>query len=200
MAIGGTVKHDLLGLEARLRLHPQELLSADVRAKNRAATSTRALAVRRLQQDLPGLKAGAIRRQLKIIRATRANPRAVLEFSAKRFRLFGNFNTRQTKGGVRASRLPWRLEDLDGDIIPPQVLAHAFIQRSTRTGVPNVWIRVNKMRYPITALLASSLATAFNKRGLGVELIAYGRGRFRAVFAQEMKYRISQRLSRSAGG
>lgn len=200
MAIGGTVKHNLAGLEARLRLHPQELLAADLRAKNRTANSSRAEAVRRLREDLPGLKAGSIRRQLKIIRASKQNPRAVLEFSAKRFRLFGNWNARQTKGGVSLTRRPWRIETLDGDVVPPQILAHAFIQRARMSGVPNVWIRLGGKRYPITALLGSSLATAFKQRELGAALIAYGRARFRVVFAQEMKFRIARRFGLALPG
>lgn len=192
MGVTGTVHHDLRALEAALREYPRALLQADVRTKNRTAAATRTEAVRRLRAELPGLKAGVIRRQMKIVRATSTNPRALLEFTAKRFRLFGNFNARQTKGGVRVSRLPWRIETLDGDIVPPQILAHAFIQRGRRSGVPHVWIRVGPQRYPITALLGSSLATAFKQRGLGSELIAFGRSRFRIVFGQEMRYRLFQ--------
>lgn len=193
MGIGGTVHHDLRGLEARLRLHPQELLAADVRAKNRTAASTRSQAVRLWRVALPGLKAGVIRRQMKLMRATPQNPRAELEFSAKRFRLFGNFGPRQTARGVSVgNRLPWRLESLDGTVISPRVLAHAFIQRARMSGVPNVWIRIGESRYPITAILAASLASAFRLRG-GAELIAFGRARFRAALVQEMKYRIARR-------
>jgi hypothetical protein len=198
MAIGGTVHHDLRGLEERLRLHPRELLAADVRTKNRTAASTRSEAVRQLSRALGGVKAGAIRRQIRMQRATPQVPRAVLEFSHKRFRLFGNVNVRQTKRGVPLSRLPWRMEALDGDVIPPQALTHAFIHRGRQSGVPNVWIRVGTSRYPITAILVSSVSTAFRDRGLGTALIAYGRARQRSVFAQEMKFRVSNRLSRSA--
>ena len=193
MAITGTVRHDLAGLEARLRLYPQELLAADVRAKNRTASSTRTEAVRRLRPLLRGLKAGAIRRQIKLKRASRAAPRAVLEFSAKRFRLFGNYNARQTKSGVRITGLPWRMEALDGDLIPVQALAHAFIQRARATGVPNVWLRVGTKRYPITAIVASSLATAFRNADLGAALVTFSRARHRAVLGQEMRYRLSRR-------
>lgn len=189
MALGGTVRHDLRRLEERLREHPRALLAADVRAKNRTASSTRAEAVRRLRPDLLGLKAGAIRGQMKILRATRRNPRAILEFTARRFRLFGNWSARQTKRGVSVSRLPWRLEALDGDVLPGQILAHAFIQRSHQ-GRPNVWFRVGTKRYPITAIVASSLATAFRQRGLGPALVAFGRARFRVVLDQEMNYRL----------
>lgn len=196
MGVTGTVHHDLAKLEERLRLHPKELLAADVRTKNRAAGSTRTEAVRQLGALLGGVKAGAIRRQIKMLRATPQAPRAVLEFSVKRFRLFSNLAARQTTRGVALRRVPWRIEALDGDVVPPQVLAHAFIQRGRQSGVPNVWIRAGTKRYPITALLVSSLATAFKDRGLGPGLLAFGRNRMRVVFAQEMKFRVSSRLSR----
>lgn len=195
MALGGTVKHDLAALEARLREHPRQLLAADLRTRNRTLAAVRTQAVRRLQPELGGLKAGTIRRQLRLMRATAASPRAVLEFSAKRFRLFGNFNVRQTKRGVPLRRLPWRLETLEGDLVPPAALRQAFIQRARQSGVPNVWIRVpGAGRYPITAILAASLATAFRARGLGAELIAFGRARSRVVWEQDMKYRLSRRF------
>jgi len=196
MGVTGTVTHDLQGLEARLRLHPKELLAADLRTKNRTAASTRTEAVRRLRPEFGSLKAGTIRRQIKLVRATPGTPRAILEFSAKRFRLFGNYGGSQTKTGVRIGRLPWRIEALDGDVVPPQALAHAFIQRGRMSGVPNVWIRTGTKRYSITALLASSLASAFKVGGLGAGLVSFGRSRYRVVFAQEMKFRVSKRLSR----
>lgn len=190
---GGTVRFDLSGLEAQLRLYPKEMLAADVRTKNRTAAATRTDTVRRLRTDLPGLKAGVIRNQLKIKRATVDQPIAILEFTAKRFRLFGNFRTRQTKSGVSTGRLPWRLEALDGDRIPPQVLRHAFIQRARTSGVPNVWIRVGGNRYPITAIVVSSLATAYRDRGLGADVLRFARARYRRVYAQEMRFRIARR-------
>lgn len=187
----GRVSHTLARLEAAVLLHPKELLAANVRAKNRAVASVRTEAVRLLRPLFPGLKAGSIRRQLKITWAKAKDPRAILEFSAKRFRLFGNFNARQTKRGVRAPNV-WRLETLDGVVVPAQILAHAFIQRGRASGVPHVGVRMNTRRYPITTLQGSSLATTFRSRYLGDILLNFGRRRFRIVLDQEMRYRIAK--------
>lgn len=189
--MAGTVKHSLEKLEAALRRYPRELLAADVRARNRTAASSRTQAVRRLRADLP-IKAGALRRQIKVSRAVLGKAPAVLEFSAKRFRLFGNWNARQSAAGVRIGRVPWRMESLDGEPIAPQALAHAFIQRARASGVPNVWVRVGARRYPITAILASSVSTTLRDRGHKNALLEFGRARFREVRAQEMNYRIAK--------
>ena len=199
MAIGGTITHDLRGLEARLRLHPKELLAADVRTRNRVASSSRTHAVRLLRPELAGLKAGTIRRQLKITRATGARPVATLEFSAKRLRVFGNVALRliATKWGTgaRLGRLPFRLELADGSPVTAEQMSRFFIQR-TRSGRPNVLVREGRKSTPIQAVVLPSPSHAFRERGVGAQTIAYGRGRFRVVFAQEMKFRVSKRLSR----
>lgn len=191
------VTHDLKGLEARLGAYPQETMAAAVRALNRTMTTVRAEAARSMQKELGGLKIGVIKRQLKQQRATRAVPLAVLTFSNKRFRLFGNYASAQTKHGVPIRRGPWRLEDLDGDPIKPADLAHAFIQRPRRGGAINVWIRSSVVgkRYPITAILAPSLSSAFAERQAGQALLRVGRDRFRVVLQQEMTFRLSKRGS-----
>lgn len=199
MGVTGTVHHDLRSLEARLRLHPKELLAADLRTRNRTATQSRTEAVRRLRPELPGVKAGTIRRQLKITRATRTNLRATLEFSAKRLRLFGNLPLRQiaTKfgTGARVGRPPFRLELADGTQLSSAQLSRLFIQRA-RTGAVNVWVREGSRSRPFQAVVIGSLSRAFRERGVKAPLLAYGRERYRVVFAQEMKYRVSKRLSR----
>jgi hypothetical protein len=192
MALSIDAKHDLQRLEDALGLYPQELLAAAVRSQNRVMTTLRAQGAKELAPQFVGLKISALKRQLKITRATAREPAAVLEFSAKRFRLFGNFNTRQTSHGVSVSRLPWRLEAADGDELPRQVLAHAFIQRA-RGGRPNVWIRVGTKRYPIIGIFVSAPAAAFRDRDLGTNLTALGRFRFAIELKREAQFRLSMR-------
>lgn len=192
MALGGTVRHDLARLEGALRLHPKELMAAHLRTINRTASHVRTHAVREMGAVLPGLKSAVIRRQTRLMLAKQANPRSVLQFSAKRFRLFDNFVGFSTRG-VRLRRTPWRLEDLEGVVVPPSALAKAFIQRARASGVPNVWIRLGAKRYPITALLASSLSSAFSAGGIGAGLVQRGRARFPVVFDQEMKFRLAKK-------
>jgi hypothetical protein len=191
------VKHDLQRLGAAFDLYPRELMSAAVRAQNRVMTTVRRVAVNELHPQFAGLKKGSLRRQLKIATATARSPSASLEFSAKRFRLFGNFNARQTKSGVRLTRMPWRLETASGDAVSPASLAHAFIQRPRTGGAVNVWVRAGARRYPITSIVVSGLAAAFRDRHLGVGLVALGRARFAIEFRREAQFRLSQRSSLS---
>lgn len=192
MPITVDVRHNLNRLEAELGLYPNELRRAAVRALNRTITTVRAEASRSMQKEYPGLRIGPIKRQMVLKRATFNAPIAVITFSHKRFRLFGNFASRQTARGVPLRRLPWRIETLEGETVQPAELAHAFIQRSRRTGVPNVWIRTSlvKQRYPITALLAPSLASTFVERHLGDKLVAIGHARFNAVLLQERRFSL----------
>lgn len=187
------VKHTLRRLEAGLSEYPSQIMAAAVRSLNRTIFTVRKEAATAMARDLPGLKIGTIKRQLKLLRATRTRPTAILQFSEKRFRLFGNFVTRQTKTGVPLRRVPWRIENLEGEPISADQLRHAFIQRSHR-GAVNVWLRTSLVgkRYPITALVAPSLASAFVARGIGARLIASGRARFAVVFDQEATYRIGK--------
>jgi hypothetical protein len=196
MALGGTVRHNLERLEGALRLHPKELMAAHLRSINRTVSHVRTQGVREMGALLPGLERAAVRRQTKLTLARQAAPRAVVEFSAKRFRLFGNFVTPGTRAGVRPRRMPWRIESLGGTTVPPAALGRAFLARGRTSGVPNVWIRVGAKRYPITALLASSLATAFRARGIGERLVRLGRARREIVFEQEMKFRLAKRSAR----
>jgi hypothetical protein len=143
-----------------------------------------------MRDDYPGLRSGAIRGQIKLERATADNPRGVVAFSNKRFRLYGNWVRTQTKrSGVRASRLPYRIETLDGETVPPQILRHAFIQRPKDGGAINVWIRIGTKRYPITALLGPSLSSTLVERHIKQSAVAVGHQRFRIALAQEARFR-----------
>lgn len=188
------VKHTLRRLEAGLSEYPSQIMAAAVRSLNRTIFTVRKEAASAMARDLPGLKVGTIKRQMKLLRATRSTPTAILQFSEKRFRLFGNFVNRQTKTGVPLRRVPWRIENLEGEAIPAEALRHAFIQRSRVGGGVNVWLRTSLVgkRYPITALLAPSLSSAFAQRGIGARLIASGRSRFAVVFDQEATFRLGK--------
>lgn len=188
------VRHDLRRLELELGLYPQEKMSAAVRALNRTITTQRKEGAQLMARELPGVKIGVIKAQMKMIRASRTVPRAALTFSPKRLRLT-NFGARQTAGGVSLRGL-WAIVTPDGTKIPAGVLRHAFIQAAKSNNprrFQNVWIRLNRERYPIEVLLAPSLAEAFVQRGLGAQLMQSGYARFRVVLEQEAKYRLGKR-------
>src|SRR5262245_54828359 len=121
MTLEVLITHDLPSLERRLDLYPKELLQADVRARNRSMVSAKADAAKRMSPDLGGIKVGTIKFQIKQKSATQAAPLASLEFSNKRFRLFGNFNLKLLNSkygtGVRLGRMPYRLEFADGTAV-----------------------------------------------------------------------------------
>jgi hypothetical protein len=187
------VRHDLGRLRASLEQYPKEAMAAARRSINRSITTVRREAVKRLRAILPGLKVGSILRQIKLMRASARAPTGSLAFSAARFRL-ANFHARQTTRGVRLRSMPWRLETLEGERVDTGALARAFIARARSNKKANhVWIRTGKSRYPITALLAPSLAEAFVARGIGEALVVVGRARFAVVYEQEMKFRLGKK-------
>jgi hypothetical protein len=189
-------KHDLGRLERALRDYPVEKLAAGVRAQNRAMTTVRSEGARRLQPELGGMKIGTIKRQLKQERATKSNPRAILDFSAKRFRLPGNLNIRQfaTKWGtgVSVKNLPFKLELADGTPVTGDMLRRLFLQRS-RAGAVHAWVRMGKSSTPFQAVVVASTAEAFRSKRLGPTLVEVGRARMAVVLEQEFRFRLSKR-------
>lgn len=192
-----TATQKLDRLERALREYPVQKMQAAVRALNRTATAVRAETARRLKPDLGGIKIGALKRQMKLANATKNNPRAILDYSAKRFRVFGNVDLRQiaTKWGLgaRLSKMPFKLELADGTPITSAQLQRMFIQRSRRTGRANVWVRLGLRSRPFQAVVVASVAEAYRVRTLGPAMLALGRERMAIVLEQEFKYRLSQR-------
>lgn len=197
MPFAWKVRDSLRGLEARFAAYPRELLAAGVRAKNRAMTTVRKEGARLMKPEFAGVKVGTLKRQMRQSRATREVPRAVLTFSAKRFRLLGNLPLRTiaTKWGtgVRLGRLPFRLELADGSPVSADMLRRFFVQRARSSGRVNVWVREGKRSEPFQAVVAPSLAHAFRERGIGFRLVEIGRRRFHEVLRQEMRFRLKGR-------
>lgn len=188
------VRHTLDRLTARLGLYSGERLSAAVRALNRTMTTVRASSARELQDEYPGLKIAAIKRRIKLERASRANPSAALVFSGRRIPLYGNFGMRGAgKWGVGFRGLPWRLETITGEPVTPQMLARAFRQRSRRSGRADIFARHTAQRLSFEVLVAPGIARALGERKLDDVIARTAIGRFEVVFVQEAKFRLSQR-------
>jgi hypothetical protein len=166
---------------------------AAARAANRTVVTVRAEAVKRLRPEYPGLKAGQLRVRMKLTNARRDALVAKVTFSGRRISLYGNFNMRtQGKFGVKFGLAPWRVEDLDGEAIPPEMLARAFRNRLKRGGRATAFARWGKKRYPLAVLVAPGLAKAVVERKIEAALEALGRSRFRAAFAQELRFALSR--------
>jgi hypothetical protein len=188
-----TVTHTIEHLQAKLGALPQERMAAATRAVNRTMTTVRAEAARVMRNDYPGIRAGALKARMKLKRATRLNPSAAIVFSGKRFSLFRNFSMRRVgQFGVRFTKLPWRIETIDGDRVTPEMLSRAFVQRARSSGQASVFSRHTKARDSFEVLVAPGVARAFSERQRA-HLTALARQRFAVVFQQELKFRISKR-------
>lgn len=194
MGLPINVRHDLNALEARLDAYPQEAMLAAVRALNRTVTTVRKEAAISMREEYPGVKAGALKARMKMQRATRQNPVAVLSFSPKRFALYDNFGMRAVGlWGVRFRKLPWRIETVSGEPVTAEMLDRAFRNRSTRNGRSLVLSRHTKVRTSHEVLVAPGLASAFVEQKIGEALVRVGRTRFAVVLVAEMKYQLGKR-------
>lgn len=190
------IRHDLGRLSAELGLMAKEREAAALRALNRTMSTVRAESSRALAPEYSGLRIGAIKRRIKLSRASRASLRAMLDFSNRRLRLF-NWRVTQSRAGVRG-RLPGtilRVDAVSGRVQPIAAgdLRHAFIQRSRAYGTANVWLRQGKDRYPIDVLVAPSPSEVLVQKKINEALGRRARERFQVVFAQEAKFRLSKR-------
>ena len=191
------VRHDLRRLELALNAYPKEALAAGVRAINRTLIKVRAESARRLKVFYHGLMIGTIKKRLKVRRARRADPIGWLDFSGKRFSLYGEFGMVARKGargqwGVRFRKLPWRIETVSGEVVSKEMLDRAFRQRGT-AGRASVFARRNAQRLSHEVLVAPGLARALVEGNIESTLLRIGRMHFHGVFAKELKYRIAER-------
>lgn len=167
---------------------------ATVSALNRTATTVRAAAVREIRKEYPGLKAGGIRDELAITRATRARLEATVTLRGSRIPLI-NFGARQTRRGVSVQVKRGRT------IIP-----HAFIA-TMKNGHRGVFVRIKggkplQFRYgpgsriakkgrdlPIAELTGISLPRAFVNRNVQAVLKRLAADTFTKNFAAGLAYR-----------
>jgi hypothetical protein len=188
------VRHDLAKLQADLGLYAKETMAAAVRALNRTMGTVRKEAAHELASDYAGIKIGALKARMKLLRATQKSARAAVEFSGRRFPLYGNFAMHASgRWGVKFGRLPWRIETISGDTVTPEMLARAFRNRARASGRASVFARHTAARLSFEVLVAPGLARALEERAIGDALIRVGHARFSVVFEQEAKFRLSKR-------
>lgn len=194
------VSHNVQEIIETLRLTAREAASANARASNRTATGARADAARGLAKQYGGaLKIGTIKGRIRLKRATRRDPVAVLTFSGRRFALFGNFGMRTVgKWGVRFRRLPWRVETISGESVSAEMLARAFRQRVRSSGRASVFARRTKARASAEILVAPGVARAVAERNIGAALKRAIGTRFPAAFRQEANFLLGKRNARAA--
>jgi len=187
------VRHTLDRLEANLGMLAKERLQAAVRAMNRTMTTVRKEAATDLRKEYPGVKIALLKARMKLKRASQQIPTAAVVFSGKRFALYGNFGMRAFgKWGVGFGKLPWRIETISGETVPPEMLARAFRNRRSG-GRATVFSRHTKVRTSQEVLVAPGIARALTEKHIGNSLTRVARKRFAIVFLQEMNFRLSKR-------
>lgn len=185
------IKFDADRVVAQLKATRTEVVDvATVRALNRTITSVRAEAARQMRADYGDLPIRVLKGMMRFIRATKRTLTATLVFSGRRIPLV-RWGAVQTPYGVRVRRGPSRLEMFDGTPVPPDALRHAFLQVSRR-GVRNAWIRIGRARYPITGLVAPSLARNFVEGRIQAALMATARATFARNMESELRFALSK--------
>lgn len=189
------VRHTLDRLSWNFGLIGEERNKAAVRAMNRSLGTVKTEASKILAAEYAGLKRTAVAKRIKFQRADRRNLRAALSFSNRRLRLY-NWEVRQGKKGI-VGRIPDDLIQVDSisgrsTIIDRGRLRSGFIRR-TRFGTKNVFVRQGKERYPIDVIATPSLSELLVRKSITEALRRRAGERFAVVFAQEAKFRLSQR-------
>jgi len=171
------VRSDLDRAVARLAVESKrEVDLATVRALNRAATSTRAEAARRIRAAY-NIKVGTARDQMRIERANRNRLVAEIVVSGRPIPLV-EFAARQVRAGVtvqvkRGAR---------------KLRAGAFIA-TMRTGHRGVFERKGKRRLPIKELFSLSLPSMFTQKQIREAVERVALERFGIELRRELRYR-----------
>lgn len=172
---------------------------ATVSALNRTATTVRAAAVREIRQEYPGLKAGAIREKLKILRANRGRLMSTVTLRGSRIALI-EFSPRQTKKGVSVRIKGQR-----------KLIPHAFIT-TMKSGLKSVFVRAQNSKpynpvfrhgkgsrlrssgpdLPIAELMSLSLPRAFVNRKVQGVLKRLARETFIKNYRAELAFRSAR--------
>lgn len=174
---------------------------AVVRALNRTLTTVRAAAQREIRKEYPGLRAGTVREELKIRRATRAVMNAKITVQGRRMPLI-DFAASQTRRGVSV-RIKGQRKRVD----------HAFITtlKSGHKGVfvraPNSKAQGSRMNFrigvgsrlrkrghdlPIAELTSIGLPRAFNNQKVQQALNSLARSTFLKNLQAEINYRTAR--------
>lgn len=146
------IKYDdakLKQLERTLAGIPRALPRVMSRALNRTATSARTQVARQLSQRT-GLGVSAVRKQIKMSKASYSNWRSTILISSKRMPLI-EFKAKQTRKGVTYRREGSRI-----------LIRHAFLT-TMPSGHRGVFKRKTSARLPIAELKGPSLGHVFSE-------------------------------------
>lgn len=149
--------------------------AATLRALNRTATSVRAEGVRRIRERY-NLKAGTVRKQLRIDRATRNRLVSAVAASGRPIPLV-EFAARQNRRGVSVKVTRQR-----------KTVSGVFIAKM-KSGHVGVYKREGKSRLPIRELFSVSLPQTFTQKQILAAMRKTAVERFGIEFTRELRYR-----------
>lgn len=194
MSVTLDIRSDFKAAQDQMATHQRAVMTAAVRAMNRTATTVRKDSADELKESYPGLKVSSLKGRMRLTRATRNNPQVTIKYRGSRISMMGNFNMRRRgRFGVAFSKLPWRLETVEGEIIPPGLLqTNAFINKLQRGQRETVLVRIGDRRLPISVLLATGIAKAVTEKGVLGHMEKSGRATFNKNFASELAYAKSR--------
>jgi hypothetical protein len=184
------IRSDIKAASIGLFALPEKITApATARALNRTITSLRAQAAREMRKDYGNLPIRILKALMRFARANKYQLQAKLTFSNKRIPLL-RWNAIQTATGVKVKG-PKRIETWEGEVVPPEALRHAFIATSAN-GVRSVFLRVGKKRYPITGVVAASLARSYVEGRINALLTDSARTKFFINYQRELKFALGQ--------
>lgn len=194
MSVVLDIRSDISGAQDKLNTAKNAVMTAAIRAMNRTTTTVRKECSDELQQYYPGIKVSNLKARMQLVKAVRSVPEARIQYRAGRISMMGNFGMhRRGKFGVYFSKLPWRMETPEGDVIPSSMLqTNAFINR-LHGGRQVVFVRLGDRRLPISVLLAPGIAKAVVEKGILAKEQDRGRVIFEKNFAHEMAYAKSRK-------
>jgi hypothetical protein len=158
---------------------------AHIAALNKSAVSVRAEAVRIIRRSYPGFKAGEIRRTMRIVRAHKANPTAVIRVSGRRTPLIA-FSARQGARGTSVRITTRKL--IRGAFIATMKSGHRGVFWRTKERGRRGNQRLERIEQLHSLSVPQTIETEVVLDGLR----KYGRERYRIELAREIKFRTSR--------
>ena len=188
------IKSTIDGVRAQFKALPGEMVDANIRALNKVAKSARAVVVKKVRPGYPGVKVRELNSRLLIERAHHGSMQVALTMTGKRFVLYGKFGMKPVGDwGVMFTKMPYKVETVEGNAVSDEMLARAFRQRSGRTGRPDVFARETKARSSMTLLLVPGLNRSFRDLNADRVLKDTFRIRYPIVLRQEVNFLVGKR-------
>lgn len=182
------VRADISGAIRKLKATREAVQVATPRALNKVAQQVRTQSAREIRAAGYKLKISTIKDAIKIQRATRSAPKAIVIARGGRVGLI-EYAARQTSKGVTVSVKNGR-KLIRSAFIATMPSGHRGVFQRTGLGRKRVTRngRVRSSGLPIRELFGPGVNNAFANQIVRANLTRFARERFRIVFEQELRY------------